>query len=750
MTTLFAWADSPNAPTGFGRSAKHVLYAAHEAGFEVVQLAVNQDTSRISEIPWKIYVPVDRANDPYGLQVLGEALEKHPPDLFWATFDPEVPWRYPMPGTEQSAIDFILNYRQLNPCMRTLGWFPIDGGPLSDMELAMLGMRPMIDVPVTMASHVYDLIDWTLKLKGYEPRREEVEKSLKIIPHGVELDDYKIPTPEEKLEARAELGLPADRFIIAQVERNQQRKQNYYGLHVMEELLKSHPDLRDKVLLYQHMNPDEETQGCQLGYNLPQLAWRYGLRAGQDVMWPPGFLPEEIMPKIYAAADVFLSVSTGEGFQYPAWEALACGVPLVVPNNSARKAWFKAAPNAHLYACDDRSLILRGGYDRRMALPRPIAAAKAIMKIYRKPPTKAVREAGRTWLSRVADHRDVARQWVNVFKEQEEILMQERQAMGIVIPQDCQNATTIVLEHGPGLGDLTMMAPAFAAFQQKLHAEGRRLHIRVPHSHLTVTKLLSVADAVETKKTGETEEIRIHDLWHPVHRENWGEPHTHRADVVAGRLGVGDEELQPIFATIPPEGQDTTRARFIDAFGVEPTNCVGISLESSNPHRALPSTWMQTLLDGVKALDLTPVLLGQKALNCRKVGVADLTGQTDIQFLIGIIDQLGALICSDSSIMHFGGMVGTPLVPVFTLFAPESRLKYYTSPAEPLTADDVGDEQFPVGPVTKAKPGEWAQTISPEDVLAKLRTLLGVSDAGPRIIRPGDVHEEIPVPVIVR
>ena len=748
MTTLFAWADAPNAPTGFGRSAKHVLHAAHEAGFEIVQLSINQDTSLIGDIPWKVYVPVDRTADPYGLQVLGEALAKHPPDLFWGTFDPEVPWRYPMPGTQTMAIDFILQYRNLNPGMRTLGWFPVDGGPLSDMELAVLGMRPIFDVPVTMSTHVYDLIDWTLRLKGNTPRRDEVEKALKVIPHGVELERYKIPTKQEKAEARGALGLPADRFIIAQVERNQQRKQNYYGLQVMEELLRLCPDARGKVLLYQHMNPNEEDQGCKLGYDLPRIAWRYGLEKGKDVTWPAGFIPEDLMPKVYAAADVFLSVSTGEGFQYPAWEALACGVPLVVPNNSARKTWFKGAPNTALYACDDRSLMLRGGYDRRMSLPRPGDAAKAIAKVYRKAPAKPTREAGRAWVARIADHNEVAAQWVDLFKEQEAILVEQRKSMGIVVPADCKNATTIVLEHGPGLGDLTMMAPAFAALKRKLNHEGHRLHLRVPHSHLTVAKLLSVADAIETKRTGETEEIHLHDLWHPVHKENWGEPHTHRADVVARRLGVGDVELAPIFATVPSEGQEATRSQFLSSFGTEPSSCVGISLESGNPQRALPSGWMQTLIDGVQAMDLTPVLLGQQALNCRLVGVADLTGQTDIQFLIGIIDQMGALICSDSSIMHFGGMVGTPLVPIFTLFAPESRLKYYTSPAEPVCASDVGEEAFPIGPVTAAPPGAWAATISPDTILASLRKLLGVDDDGPRIIRPGEVHEAIEIPVL--
>jgi glycosyltransferase involved in cell wall biosynthesis len=43
-----------------------------------------------------------------------------------------------------------------------------------------------------------------------------------------------------------------------------------------------------------------------------------------------GFVPDEDMPSIYAAAEVFAFPSLGEGFGIPVIEAMACGTPVIV------------------------------------------------------------------------------------------------------------------------------------------------------------------------------------------------------------------------------------------------------------------------------------------------------------------------------------------------------------------------------------------------------------------------------------
>jgi glycosyltransferase involved in cell wall biosynthesis len=57
------------------------------------------------------------------------------------------------------------------------------------------------------------------------------------------------------------------------------------------------------------------------------------LHAGQRVRWL-GRVSQELMPALYAAADIFLFPSLYEGFGLPPLEAMACGTPVVASNAS--------------------------------------------------------------------------------------------------------------------------------------------------------------------------------------------------------------------------------------------------------------------------------------------------------------------------------------------------------------------------------------------------------------------------------
>lgn len=49
----------------------------------------------------------------------------------------------------------------------------------------------------------------------------------------------------------------------------------------------------------------------------------------------PGFVPDELLPTLYAGADLFVYPSIYEGFGLPVLEALACGVPVITSNVSS-------------------------------------------------------------------------------------------------------------------------------------------------------------------------------------------------------------------------------------------------------------------------------------------------------------------------------------------------------------------------------------------------------------------------------
>jgi ADP-heptose:LPS heptosyltransferase/glycosyltransferase involved in cell wall biosynthesis len=723
-----------------------VLHALHDAGHELVQLAVNLDMKTVPDIPWRVYAPTFRNEDPYGLRDIHAILQAHQFDALWTTFDPEVPWRYEVPETKGTALDLLNGLRMSNPGFRMTGWFPVDGGPLSDMELGTLGLSDTFDAPVTMSPHVHDLIAWTLQLKGIQeklnskPNMEGIQKRLRVIPHGVDLSAYRIPTREEQADAKRRMGIDPGKKVILQLERNQARKQNYLGLELMERLFKRYPDLRGTVMLYQHMQPDEENSGCRIGYNLPAMAPRYGLRAGEDIMWPPGWVPEEDMARtVYACADVFLSTSTGEGFQYPAWEALACGVPLVVPNDSAREAWFgrNKAPNVHLYKVEPRSKVLPQGYNRRMSWPLIAEAAPIVRKLLTTRPSKKVAERGREFVAKHADHKDVQQAWVKLMAEQEDELVKQREALNIVMPgKHPERSLLVKMLHGPGVGDMVMAGPALRALKKQ--DPERTIRLAIPRTHLELAKLYQLADEYDVQDVNEADErVCIHDLYYPEHQGDWGNPDVHRSAVIAQHVGVDPDELEPFAVTVDPEMLKQVRGQFLETFDVDPSSGVVIALESGNAHRALPIGYIQQLASQVKRMGGTPIITGLQQRGIRTHGVIDMTGQTSLPFMAALVALAGAVVTVDSATLHMAAAVGTPVVGVFTLFQPAARLSYYEAPwvgVIPPEGTELGGQRFPAGPFPKANPGEWAQTIDVKTIVEALAKLLGVEQAKPTLV----------------
>jgi len=714
---ILAWADSPIAPTGFGRSSRHVLNALHEAGHEITQLAVNADTSTLQQVPWRTFVPMDRGNDPYGLRDLDMVLAAGRYDAFWSTFDPEIPWFLQMEGGA-TPISKLQALRMSNPGFKMAGWFPVDGGPLSDNEMAILGLAPLFDVPVTMSPHVYDLVDWTVKLRGRQLDLEAYKRRLRMIPHGVDASTLRIPTDAERAAAKVTKGWNADTFVILQLERNQMRKQNYLGLEVMEKLFQRQPELRGKVVLYQHMAPDEDNHGCRVGFNLPELAWRYGLQAGRDVFWTPGFVAEEAMQGVYDCADVFLSVSTGEGFQYPAWEALSCGVPIVVPNDSARRAYFKDAPNAYLYETEKQRIVMRGGYNRRMNYADPAAAATILRKMIEGRAKYAPkREAGRAWVERTAGVADVKAAWVQLYAELEANLNAERKAVKLASNEPFEG-TVVYFSNETTFGDLIMAGPALRA----LRAKGPvRLHVQ--RKLLEIGTLMDVVTDLSTEPAPPGA-IDLSNL------EGWLDPLANRAVLYARRLGVDPSTLEA-FSTVPPEGAvGATNEQFLEQFGVAVGDCIGLCLETDTPHRSLPPNYYEALTAACRAAGYTPLILGKTGLNYRKVGVVNLTGGTDMISAAMLAGQVRAFVGADSGLLHAALMQGVPSVGVFTLVAPVARLYHYKAKWSAVVPNDP---KFPVGEnpawerahwAPYPAVGEWAAKIDVNAIAKALRDLL--------------------------
>jgi len=183
------------------------------------------------------------------------------------------------------------------------------------------------------------------------------------IGNGVEFERFRPRPLEERWALRRQLGLPEHEVLVLFVGRASEKKN------------------LDAVLAM----PRE-------GWTLVVCGAERGLRGDRIV--DLGILPHARMPDLFAAADVMVNPSTGEGFPLAIQEAVAAGVPLVLLWDEGYDGWL---PRDAVAACDDLTAV-------QAAVRALVASPEARARLSR---------AGRDW---------AVRQWswdatVNAYEE---------------------------------------------------------------------------------------------------------------------------------------------------------------------------------------------------------------------------------------------------------------------------------------------------------------------------------------------
>ncbi len=160
----------------------------------------------------------------------------------------------------------------------------------------------------------------------------------KVIPLGVNLGTY---VPMDRTEVRAQHDISAigkNQFIVGNVNRNQPRKRwdltvKYFAKWITDKNV-------NDAWLYMHSAPTGETN-----IDVMTLARYYNVLDRTVLVAPPAFygVAEEDMVKTYNVFDVLVSTTQGEGMGLPAMEAMACGIPCLLPDWSAYSEWAKDA-----------------------------------------------------------------------------------------------------------------------------------------------------------------------------------------------------------------------------------------------------------------------------------------------------------------------------------------------------------------------------------------------------------------------
>jgi glycosyltransferase involved in cell wall biosynthesis len=151
-----------------------------------------------------------------------------------------------------------------------------------------------------------------------------------VVPLGCDLDVF---YPRDRLESRNLVfpeSTPRDAFVVGVVGRNQPRKRLDLTLEYFSQWIHDF-DVPD-AFLYLHVAPTGE-RAC----DIESLARFHDLHDRVLISVPDigHGVATDVMPSIYSTFDVYLTTTQGEGWGLPALEAMACGVPCIVPDFAA-------------------------------------------------------------------------------------------------------------------------------------------------------------------------------------------------------------------------------------------------------------------------------------------------------------------------------------------------------------------------------------------------------------------------------
>lgn len=347
-TKVIFYGDSPTCATGFGQVSRNILPALHNSGrYEVDILGINY-WGDPHDYPFKIWpMAVNGQRDPYGRQRLQQHL-----------LDVNLKYDILFFLQDTFILDFlpgmISNLQKAGKRFKSIYYYPIDGIPKPNW----IDSVSCVDYPVTYTNYGFEQ---TTKIKP------ELVDRLRIIPHGINPKVF-FPAPAQQVkEFRQQFfGALADKFILTNVNRNQQRKDIPATIQAFKVFKEQRPD----SILYLHMMAQDQ------GWNLPEVIKAFGLDITKDVILPQNFtastgFPLEILNLVYNASDCIISTTVGEGWGLSWTEAMATKTPVVYPVNTCLGEYITEATGYPYPSGGDPDHITVLPHDNE--IPRPTA-----------------------------------------------------------------------------------------------------------------------------------------------------------------------------------------------------------------------------------------------------------------------------------------------------------------------------------------------------------------------------------------
>lgn len=303
----------PSITTGFGRVAGHLAKALHDAGNQVTQLALNYHDEP-HNYPWQLVAPPP--NDPLGNDWLVEAM-RSPWEAVVALNDAWVLRRW------HSIIHSVAINLGTDPAP-FYGYFPVDcdGWPseLVDTMHLWAGVA-------TYAQYGVDVV----RAAGYSG-------PIAIIPHGQEPG-----LAQENLRHALPQSLGPSPWLVLRTDVNRRRKR--YDLTISEfcefakdKPLPPHPRA---PILWLHCADEGDDLPVREWYSrcLERTGFTFAQRpllrsANASTPWEHPHVPDDVLKRLYATADVYLTTTEAEGWGLCMTEAAQQGALVIAGDNS--------------------------------------------------------------------------------------------------------------------------------------------------------------------------------------------------------------------------------------------------------------------------------------------------------------------------------------------------------------------------------------------------------------------------------
>lgn len=386
--------------TGFGNVAEEIVTRLLKTGkYEFTIIAINHEGDPYNEPNSPYYkfkdIPIYPAryeHDFLGKGRMVEFLRNKKFNVFFALQDSfnMVPMH-----------NIICSLRKING-FSYVGYFPID----SDIErLWVTNGIGTADFPVLYTKYGME------QVKKCDPT---IAQRCSIIYHGADTKTFFPRNAATRKDIRHRLFNAKDNeMIITNVNRNQPRKDPLRCIVAFLQLLQTNPTAK----LYLNMNIADP-----IGFDIAAFIHKYvPTHFQKQILYPDPrkmkLIDKAILSEIYAASDIVISTSTGEGWGLSTTEAMASGTPVVMPDNTAFREII-GEDRGWLVNCDNFSVMPHIDHETmRPVTSVSLLVSKIIEAKDRKEEASKRSDAALKWVKENCDWDKIANQWDIIFEK---------------------------------------------------------------------------------------------------------------------------------------------------------------------------------------------------------------------------------------------------------------------------------------------------------------------------------------------